>query len=138
MDIYITRDGQEYGPYTLEDVSAHLINGDLNENDLAWHEGLKAWTPLRVLIGRAQKSRVPIPQRRMPMPATSQSNLQTAQAESPPGFKSLLTVGGVLCYVFAVVDFAGMFFGYDITGVSWSPIVAGFIGSALINCGQDK
>ena len=26
-------------------------------------------------------------------------------------------------YAIAAIDFCGMFFGYDITGVSWSPIV---------------
>jgi hypothetical protein len=43
---------------------------------------------------------------------------------------------GVLCFGFAVIDFAGMFFGYDLTGVSWSPIVAGVVGSAV--CGLDS
>ena len=38
-----------------------------------------------------------------------------------------------LCFGFAIVDFAGMFFGYDLTGVSWSPIAAGVIGSILKN-----
>ena len=41
-----------------------------------------------------------------------------------------------LCFGFAIVDFAGMFFGYDLTGVSWSPIVAGAIGSWLIGKGE--
>ena len=42
---------------------------------------------------------------------------------------------GYLCIAFGVIDFAGMFFGYDLTGVGWSPIVAGFVGSALIKFG---
>ena len=35
---------------------------------------------------------------------------------------------GVLLYIVAVIDFAGMFFDYDFTGVSWSPIAFGFVG----------
>ncbi len=31
-------------------------------------------------------------------------------------------------YLIAVVDFCGMFFKYDFTGVPWSPIVFGAIG----------
>lgn len=31
-----------------------------------------------------------------------------------------------LCYGLAVIDFCGMFFGYDLTGVSWSPVA--FLG----------
>lgn len=46
---------------------------------------------------------------------------------------------GFLLILFAVIDFMGMFFGYDLTGVSWSPIVAGGIGAALVNAaGEDK
>lgn len=43
---------------------------------------------------------------------------------------------GYLCYAFGVIDFAGMFLGYDLTGVPWSPIVAGVIGSIFINYGE--
>lgn len=42
---------------------------------------------------------------------------------------------GVLLILFGVIDFMGMVFGYDLTGVSWSPIVAVGIGSVLINAG---
>ncbi len=42
---------------------------------------------------------------------------------------------GYLAYLFAAIDFMGMFFGYDLTGVPWSPIVAGIIGQALISAG---
>jgi len=31
-----------------------------------------------------------------------------------------------------------MFFGYDLTGVSWSPIVAAVVGSYFINVAQKK
>ena len=43
----------------------------------------------------------------------------------------LLVLLGYGCYIFAVIDFCGMFFGYDLTGVPWSPIVAGIIGGVL-------
>jgi len=49
-----------------------------------------------------------------------------------------MKVLGYLCYAFAVIDFAGMFFGYDLTGVSWSPIVAGVIGSILVRAGEKE
>jgi hypothetical protein len=42
------------------------------------------------------------------------------------------SVLGVCCYIFAVIDFMGMFLGYDLTGVSWSPIAAGFLGGILM------
>jgi len=42
---------------------------------------------------------------------------------------------GMLLVGSAVIDFMGMFLGYDLTGVSWSPIVVGGIGTALLNAG---
>jgi hypothetical protein len=42
-------------------------------------------------------------------------------------------VFGYLCYVFAIIDFVtGNFFGYDITGVFWSPILACAIGTSVL------
>ena len=38
---------------------------------------------------------------------------------------------GWALYGLAVVDFAGMFFGYDMTGVSWSPVAFGAAGYGL-------
>ena len=48
---------------------------------------------------------------------------------------AIFSILGFLCIGFGVIDFAGMFFGYDLTGVSWSPIVAGVVGSALMSIG---
>jgi hypothetical protein len=45
--------------------------------------------------------------------------------------KLVLIILGYLCYAFGAIDFAGMFFEYDLTGVSWSPVLAGFIGYGL-------
>ncbi len=49
----------------------------------------------------------------------------------------MLKLLGFGCYGFALVDFAGMFFGYDLTGVSWSPIVASVLGGVLASIGRD-
>lgn len=49
-----------------------------------------------------------------------------------------MKVFGVICIAFAAIDFAGMFLGYDITGVSWSPVVALTMGSVLLNRGNTE
>ena len=51
MQIYVSRAGQEFGPYSLDDVNAYLESGQLNANDLAWFEGETDWKPLRELFG---------------------------------------------------------------------------------------
>ena len=47
-----------------------------------------------------------------------------------------LVILGWLCYAFAAIDFAGQFFDYDLTGVSWSPIAAGLLGAGLCSLGE--
>lgn len=49
--------------------------------------------------------------------------------------KSILAIIGILLIIFAIIDFAGMFFGYDITGQSWTPLVFGGVGSLLLKFG---
>jgi uncharacterized membrane protein YhaH (DUF805 family) len=57
---------------------------------------------------------------------------QSTPPSAPSAPANLLAVFGNLCCVFAIVDFTGMFMDYDLTGVSWSPIVFGIIGTMLI------
>ncbi len=49
MNIFITRDNQKFGPYTVEQVRIYLNEGYLRDDDLAWHEGATVWMPLSKL-----------------------------------------------------------------------------------------
>jgi hypothetical protein len=53
--ILIYRDGQNRGPYTLEQVQACLIIGTLTATDFAWYEGLSDWTPLSSAIAQLEQ-----------------------------------------------------------------------------------
>jgi hypothetical protein len=48
----------------------------------------------------------------------------------------ILGILGFLCIVFGIIDFLGMFFHYNLTGVSYSPIIASIVGSVLIKQGS--
>ena len=51
----------------------------------------------------------------------------------------MLTFVGYMFYGIGIADFLGMFFGYDFTGQSWTPILFGGIGQVLIALeGQKK
>tara|TARA_Y100001934_G_scaffold270834_1_gene356363 strand:+ start:128 stop:1909 length:1782 start_codon:yes stop_codon:yes gene_type:complete len=50
MNIHISRDGQQFGPYTLEDAQAHLASGSLLPHDLAWVDGATEWRPLSEVV----------------------------------------------------------------------------------------
>lgn len=46
MQIFISRDGEQAGPYSVEDINACLKDGTLLPSDLACQEGMEEWVPL--------------------------------------------------------------------------------------------
>ena len=62
--IHISRDGQSFGPYTVEEARAYLAEGSLAPSDMAWQEGAAEWVPLEQLVGGAAtvraKSKMPV------------------------------------------------------------------------------
>ena len=68
-NIRISRDGQEMGPYSVEEVKRYLADGLLLSSDLAWHEGMPDWVPLTEIEGiNAITSAVPPPRVAVPPP----------------------------------------------------------------------
>lgn len=61
MNIHITRDGQEYGPYGLEETRNLFQAGQLLASDLAWHDGLEGWTTLGELLAVSGGTPPPVP-----------------------------------------------------------------------------
>jgi len=51
MKIQINRDGERYGPYSIEDVNSYLANGTLLPSDNAWHDGMPDWVPIGQIQG---------------------------------------------------------------------------------------
>ena len=60
------------------------------------------------------------------------TSLKTSNPGSNGTVAILLTFVGMAFQVLALADYAGMFFGYDFTGVSWSPIAIGLVGGVFI------
>jgi uncharacterized RDD family membrane protein YckC len=50
MNILIHRNGEQYGPYGLEEVRGHLRDGAISADDLAWSDGMPDWRPLREIL----------------------------------------------------------------------------------------
>lgn len=46
MQIYLARNNQQAGPYSLEEVNNMLAQQQVLLTDLAWHEGMLEWKPL--------------------------------------------------------------------------------------------
>ena len=47
MQITINRGGENYGPYSLEEIQKLLTNGTLQESDLGYYEGASNWMALK-------------------------------------------------------------------------------------------
>jgi len=50
MNIYLAKDGQQTGPYSVADVQRQLTEGVASPADLAFHEGLADWQPLATVL----------------------------------------------------------------------------------------
>ncbi len=50
MQIYIHRENEQFGPYSLEQARTYLASGELLPHDLAWREGAADWAPLAEVV----------------------------------------------------------------------------------------
>ena len=46
IQIFITKDGANHGPYTVKVVNEMLLSGELSMLDNAWMDGVDGWIPL--------------------------------------------------------------------------------------------
>ena len=49
-DTYVSRDGEQYGPYSIEDISQYVAEGRFASTDHAWKEGMSEWVALHTLL----------------------------------------------------------------------------------------
>jgi hypothetical protein len=47
---WLARGGQQYGPYTVEDLTRMAAQGTALANDLVWKEGMADWAPLSTVV----------------------------------------------------------------------------------------
>ena len=59
LQIHIYRDGKQTGPYSVDEIRAHLRSGALVPSDLAWHEGAPEWVPLSSILGLSLPPQLP-------------------------------------------------------------------------------
>ena len=51
VKVHIDRNGERYGPYSIEDINAYLANGTLLPTDLACQDGMDEWVPVSQISG---------------------------------------------------------------------------------------
>jgi hypothetical protein len=62
MDLVtISRNGQQFGPYTMDQVRSYLQAGNLVASDLAYDQRSQAWVPLSQFLGVLGLPGIPAP-----------------------------------------------------------------------------
>lgn len=74
MHYFVLRNGQTYGPYTLEDLRSYVQSGNVLLSDLAKNEAMPEWLPVQSILGSVGAS-----------PASSSAPYQTNQAPMDMG-----------------------------------------------------
>ena len=88
MQIFINRNNEKHGPYTLEQIQAYLASGQMQGSDPAWYEGVDGWVTLAQVPGVRVPQDAPPPYQPAPVP-------QPKKKKSPVliGCGGLLLVG---------------------------------------------
>lgn len=76
-DYWLARAGQQYGPFSLEDIQQRAAQGQAEATDLVWTDGMAGWEPLSKVIP-ARPGPPPVP-----APPPVASPIVTAPAPSP-------------------------------------------------------
>lgn len=74
----ISRNGQMYGPYTIDDLQRYLASGNVLASDLAKSESMQEWVPVAQLLAAGHPGG-------MPAPPSSAGRVPDASGSSYPG-----------------------------------------------------
>ncbi len=100
MTYQVSRNGQIYGPYTLEDLQRYVSTGNVLPTDMAKGEDMPEWVPVSQVLGAAV---APVPVYAAAAPAYPQQPA-TAYPDPPNLHWALeLLLGFVTCYLFVIV-----------------------------------
>jgi hypothetical protein len=84
-DYWLARDGQQLGPYSLEELQRRQVQGLAAATDLAWTEGMAEWEPLSKVLA-ARRSPAPPP----PPPAPQIMAPYPSPLPASPGSKLMV------------------------------------------------
>jgi hypothetical protein len=82
VSFLVSKDGQQLGPWTAEQVNAQLAGGMLESSDLGWAEGFAEWVPLNQIDGLV-----------MPGTQVAPATATVSMAAAPDAVPGLATAG---------------------------------------------
>ena len=145
MQIYVGKNGQQLGPFSLEEINRKLADGTFTGTDLAWYEGAAGWAPLSGVAGVVIPALAPAstpappaavaPVQAAPAPAAApaRSNAPIAQPAAVPrgGYKTLSLVSWVLLGLTFFISFIP-FLGCGSWILAWPVAVAAIIMGIIV------
>ena len=135
MQIHISRNNLQYGPYDFDRVNAGLNDGSLLPTDLAWSEGMPGWVPLAQYPGVQIVNRPPPPVwPTAAAPATpNPANSATEEARLQSTAKTLQKLYAVLfgaSMLILILQVTAM--GFETGGtIVWALTLGGAVGCRL-------
>ena len=143
MQIYVGKNGQQLGPFSLEDINRKLADGTFSGGDLAWYEGAAGWAPLSgvpgVVLPSATSTPAPSPTF-TPAPVATAPISQAAAAPIRPNtpivqpprsnYKTLAVISWVLLgitFVVSIIPFIGCGAWFLVWPVAAAAIIMGII-----------
>jgi uncharacterized membrane protein YqaE (UPF0057 family) len=88
MDIFISRKGENLGPFSLKEIHDMVANGEASATDHAWHDGMDEWGPLSRILAKGDP--VPTPP---PPPIGKDPEPSVPQPSAPPRSSKLRSPG---------------------------------------------
>src|SRR5271154_2034839 len=102
MQYQVSRNGQLYGPYTLEDLQRYVASGNILPTDLAKSEEMPEWLHVAQALGNVGVSAVPFPAY-PPPPGYPQPNGKAYPDPPNMNWGLELLLGFLTCGIFVVV-----------------------------------
>jgi hypothetical protein len=136
MKYLIHRGGQQYGPYSVEELRQFVTSGNILASDMAWAQGMPAWVPVSQILGGAPApapapaapAPAPAPSYQAPGPAFAQPPAAAAPVSyAPAAYSSPAPAGGPIppslhwALVLVISIFCGVF------GLIWLFVQASFV-----------
>jgi GYF domain 2 len=87
MNYWVSRGGQQYGPYSLADLQRYVASGNILATDMARSEGMNQWLPVSQILsgGGAPAQQPPVPQQPAQPGVAPQNYGQPPIYSQPPG-----------------------------------------------------
>lgn len=101
MLYHVSRNGQTYGPYTLEDLQRYVASGNVLLTDLAKSEEMAEWVPVSQILGASAPPVTAVPVSYPPQPYAANATVYP----DPPNLHWVLVliIGIFTCGLFGTI-----------------------------------